>query len=127
MMSRSKKLFLGLLAAWTPIYMVIFLVWWALMFWSFDQGGPQPPNEQFFASFAVIAVLHAGTMLSAFGQMFCYLYHALTKNDAIDPNMKVVWVIALFFVSMIAIPLYWLLYIWREPEASVAKVKGAFD
>jgi hypothetical protein len=43
------------------------------------------------------------------------------KNDRVDKDKKVLWAIVLFMGSMIAMPIYWYLYIWKsEPVSTVS-------
>jgi hypothetical protein len=36
------------------------------------------------------------------------------RNDRVDKDKKVLWAVVLFMGNMIAMPIYWYLYIWRE-------------
>ena len=37
------------------------------------------------------------------------------KNNRIENDKKVLWAIVLFMGNMIAMPIYWYIYIWKEP------------
>jgi hypothetical protein len=36
------------------------------------------------------------------------------RNDRVDKDKKVLWAVVIFMGNMIAMPIYWYLYIWRE-------------
>jgi hypothetical protein len=40
------------------------------------------------------------------------------RNDHVDKDKKVLWAVVLFMGNMIAMPIYWYLYIWREEKGS---------
>ena len=42
------------------------------------------------------------------------------RNDQVDKDKKVLWAVVLFMGNMIAMPIYWYLYIWKEPALSVS-------
>jgi hypothetical protein len=39
------------------------------------------------------------------------------RNDRVDKDKKALWAVVLFMGNMIAMPIYWYLYIWREAPA----------
>lgn len=36
------------------------------------------------------------------------------RNDRVEKDKKVLWAVVIFMASVIAMPIYWYLYIWRE-------------
>jgi hypothetical protein len=51
------------------------------------------------------------------GLLVFYIINVFNK-EAIRDTMKILWVILLIFGGPISMPIYWYLYIWKEPEAS---------
>lgn len=43
-----------------------------------------------------------------------YIGHVF-KNPAIAADKRALWAVVLFFGNVIAMPVYWFLYVWREP------------
>jgi len=45
------------------------------------------------------------------------------KNDYLEQNIKIMWVILICMVNMFAMPFYWYFYIWRKtpPVATLPK------
>ncbi len=44
-----------------------------------------------------------------------YIYHAVT-NDRLKGDAKLIWGVFLFMANILVMPVYWYLYIWREPD-----------
>jgi hypothetical protein len=42
------------------------------------------------------------------------------RNERVDKDKKVLWAVVLFMGNMIAMPIYWYLYIWKEPAVTSA-------
>jgi cytosine/uracil/thiamine/allantoin permease len=38
------------------------------------------------------------------------------RNDRVNKDMKILWAVVLFFGNFVAMPVYWYLYIWRDPK-----------
>ncbi len=63
--------------------------------------------------FMVIFPLHLLTMLLIMGLTVFYIVNVF-RNDRVDKDKKVLWAVVIFMGNMIAMPIYWYLYIWRE-------------
>jgi hypothetical protein len=116
-MSRAGKIALGAATVWPLLYMIIFFVSvFALMF-AFSAGEPAPadhvgPPVWFFGLFA----LHFLTMLWVLGLTAFYIVNVF-RNERVEKDKKALWAVVLFLGSIFAMPAYWYLYIWREPDA----------
>jgi hypothetical protein len=103
-MSRGKAITLGIFTAWPFVYVVLF-PW--LMFGIRSSGsGP---------GFGIIFPLHLLTMLEIFVLLaICIVY--LFRTERVAQDKKALWAVVLFLGHMIAMPVFWYLYIWKEPE-----------
>lgn len=93
--------------------MALFFAMFAFMWVHFanvasHHGRPAEPPMFFFYLFP----LHFLTMLLMFGLTATYVVHAF-RTDLVDPDKRVIWVIALIFGNILAFPIYWYLYMWR--------------
>jgi hypothetical protein len=52
-------------------------------------------------------------MLLSFALTGVYVFHVY-RSDRVEQDRKVLWVVILFFGNMIAFPIYWYFYLWRE-------------
>ena len=66
--------------------------------------------------FAALFAVHLFTMLLIMGLMAFYIVQVV-RTDRLDQNMRILWTILICMVAMGAMPVYWYLYIWREPLA----------
>jgi len=49
------------------------------------------------------------------GMLIFYIIH-IYKSNRIAKNQRSLWVVLLIFGSLLVYPVYWYLYIWREPK-----------
>ena len=114
-MSRGKAIALAVFTIWPILYMVFFM---GAMFWmmmsDFSGGGDRsrPPTL-----FLIILPLHLLTMLAMFALLVIYIVHVF-KTDRVPQDQKALWAVVLFLGNVIAMPVYWYLYIWKQPEKS---------
>ncbi len=112
-MSKPAKVILGIATLWPPVYLVIFIGFWFYLVLSItSQGGSGLP-------FGVIAifVLHGFTMLWTFALIAIYIYNVF-NNGRVANDKKALWAVVLFLGNMIAMPIYWYLYIWRDRDSN---------
>jgi len=109
-LSRPMKVCIGLLTVWPILYMGVFFLFVFSNFFlaSTNQGGPGLMN-----SFGLLFGLHCCTMLLILGLMVFYVVH-IVKATFEKTEMKIIWLILVLLGGMIAMPVYWYLYIWRE-------------
>lgn len=97
---------LGAASVWPPIYLLIFM---GIAFYSVIAGGNDPA-----AVWMLVVPFHLLTILLVIGLMIFYIVDVF-RNERVNKDMKVLWAVVLFMGTMIAMPVYWYLYIWREP------------
>jgi len=109
-MEKPGKVALGAATLWPFLYMVIFFgfIFSSILFLPGD-GGP----GGFPAAFAVLFALHIFTMLLIMGLSIFYIVDVF-RNNRVDKDKKALWAVVIFLGNMIAMPIYWYLYIWKE-------------
>lgn len=112
-MKRGSKIWLGVATIWPLFYLLLFFVFMISMF--FIVGGDRNDGT---TSFLIVLMLplHLLTMLLIMGLPVFYIVNVF-RNDRVVKNMKVLWAVVIFFGSIIAMPIYWYLYIWRAVQA----------
>ena len=106
-MNKTKAIILAAFTVWPVVYMFLFMAGIAgSMF--FMRGGSGPMQ----GFFGVVVVLHLLTMLEMAGLLVYYILN-LFKTDAVAQDKKALWAVVLFMGNMIAMPVYWYLYIWK--------------
>lgn len=110
-MTKSKALLLGACTAWPIIYMFLFMgVVFSQVF--FVGMANQAPQEQMPVMMKIIFPLHFLTMIWIFVLLAVYIRH-IFKTDTVPQDKKALWAVVIFCGNMIAMPVYWYLYIWK--------------
>jgi hypothetical protein len=116
-MSRSKKIFIGILAFLPLISAAVFLIYFfAAIFPELirleQQHGDVPPDfffgnmVGFIASVIILVFLQLGLMIY-------FIIHTI-NNKRVKNEERIIWVLLFIFVSSIAYPIYWGIRIWPE-------------
>lgn len=115
-MNTPTKTLIGLATLWPIVYMGLFFafVFGSFFFLSTSAGQEVGPP----VSFMVIFLLHLLTMLWMVALTVFYIVNVF-RNDRVEKDKKVLWAVVLFMGSVIAMPIYWYLYIWKEPAVSL--------
>lgn len=125
-MTRSQKVFVGILAFLPLIASAIFAVYFFTAFFPEimrmeHEHGDVPP-EFFFSNmigfFATVIIL----VFVQLGLMIYFIIHAL-NNKRVKNEERIIWVLLFIFVSTIAYPIYWGIRIWPEEKTDSNFVK----
>ncbi len=68
----------------------------------------------FFLMFPVVIFIN----LLYMGLMVFYIIHII-NSSRVPHDQQALWVLLLFFLNFLVMPVYWYLYIWREPRGSL--------
>lgn len=112
-MKKPAKIILGIATLWPILFVAIFLLY----------GFFLPVVPQLREVGNVMFYIGAPTMLWVMALIILYFINVL-KNDQIRGENKAWWVVLLFFTHIIAMPIYWYLYIWREPENTIEETSS---
>jgi hypothetical protein len=108
-MKKPVKVLLGLATLWPFSYLIpFFTVIFSTVVFMPSSGEPGPPPL-----IALILPLHLFTMLAVMALMVFYIVNVF-RNDRVDNDKKALWAVVLFMGNMIAMPIYWYLYVWRD-------------
>ena len=111
LMTKSKKIILGIATIWPILYTVFFFLLVFSQFLFVSSGGSL---NELPIGISLIFPLYFITIILMFVLIFIYVKNVF-KNDRIQ-DKKALWVVAIFLGSYIAMPIYWYLYIWKEPR-----------
>ncbi len=119
-MSRQAKIIVGVATFWPIVYVAFFVGFIAALVISQGFGSPQVggPDDGVPKWFIVFLLFHIMTGLLVIGLMIFYIVD-LFRNPRVPGEMKALWAIVLFLGNLVSMPVYWYLYIWREPKAEV--------
>ena len=116
-MTKPTKILLGLATLWPFFYMVLFFVFVFSSVLFLSSPGSEAGEP---VAFVTLFVLHLITMFVTLALTVFYIVNVF-RNERVDKDKKVLWAVVLFMGNMIAMPVYWYLYIWNEPALSVSE------
>ncbi len=77
---------------------------------------PTPFPTEFFAGFGIVFLLFFVSII-AYYALFILFVIDVFKNDRIIEDVKIIWMFALFFGSIISLPIYWFMYFRTAPAS----------
>jgi hypothetical protein len=113
-MKTPTKILLGLASLWPLVYMALFFIFVLSSFFFLSRSAGQEVGPPI--SFMVIFLLHLLTMLWIIALTVFYIVNVF-RNQRVDKDKKALWAVVLFMGNVIAMPIYWYLYVWKEPAA----------
>jgi hypothetical protein len=123
-MKKSRKIWLGIATIWPIVYMFLFMasIFSLFIFSGMGSGGPPVGGSNsilFPLGFMGLFAVHLLTILGTLALTVFYIIRVF-KTERLDQNMKIMWMLLLFFMGMFAQPVFWYLYIWRDtPELAL--------
>ena len=113
-MSRSSKLFIGLLS-FLPI--ILLLVLFFMLFRMFPQffewEHHDPTPQEMFSTFGPVFILGIIMGLLSLGLLVFFIMH-LVRNKTMDGTERVIWVLVFLFAGIVGYPIYWYMRVWKE-------------
>jgi hypothetical protein len=114
-LSRPLKVVIAVLTAWPFLYMFLFFAFIAgTMIWisAMPQGGGSDSSGPAVA-FLVLMAAHLATILLTLGLSAFYIVF-LFKTDRVPQDKKALWAVVLFLANMLAMPVFFYLYVWPD-------------
>ena len=107
-MSKAQKIFLGAATISPLLYLIVVLPTPLRIVFTTDPMSPDAPDWfLYFTAFHFFMYLYTGLLLAF------YLIH-LFGNKGISKENKAFWAFLLIFGSVLTMPLYWYLHVWRS-------------
>lgn len=114
-MKKSTKILLGAGTLWPFVYIFIFILFFFTT--ALIAPGREEGTAVFGAMMVVILAMHLFTMALSMGLTIFYIVNVF-RNPRVDQDKKVLWAVVIFFANLFAMPVYWYLYIWKEPAVA---------
>lgn len=113
-MSRSSKLFIGLLSFLPIILGIVFLITLLNMFPEFIYWDKNEPDA--FTVFQTIRPIIILGILLAFLSICLLVFFImhLVRNKKIESTERIIWVLVFLFAGGIGYPVYWYMRVWKE-------------
>ena len=112
-LNKPVKIFLGIVSCIPFLYLIFFFGFIAFTFMS-TFSNPSV-SKTVFNFFPVIFVLHMSMILLMFALIVFYIVY-LFQTDRVGQDKKVLWAVILFLGGMIAMPIFWYLYVWKPAD-----------
>lgn len=125
-MSRSIKLFLGA-STLVPMVLTGYLLLRLLSsFWGVADSGGAVSTETFIQMFHELLGVLAITVGSSVALLCACLWHLLVHSARRGSSSQTaLWALALLFLSILAMPIYWFAEVWPEGEGQQARLRRA--
>ncbi len=124
-MKKSTKVLLGIATVWPILWIPIFI---AAMFSTILLNGPgRPPDPDVFPlAMLIILPIH---MLTVFGSIALSIFYIVNvfRNNRVKKDQQVLWVVMLIMFGMIAEPIYWYMYIWKDEAPAMGAEPKALN
>jgi len=96
---------------WPIVYMILFMGVMFSQVLMMDFGN-QAPLGHLPTMINIIFPLHFLTMIWIFVLVAIYIKH-IFKTGVVPQEKKALWAVVIFMGNMVAMPVYWYLYIWK--------------
>lgn len=126
-MTRSKKIFIGLLAFLPLIASAVFVLFFFTSFFpeiiKMDQEHGDITPEFFFSNMMGFIAWVIALVFVQLGLMIFFIIHTM-NNKRVKNEERIIWVLVFIFASTIGFPIYWGIRIWPEekPESNFVKM-----
>jgi hypothetical protein len=114
-MTKNGKILLGLATIWPLVYLAIFItaIFSIALIYNINGARGEFISDPPLLAIGLIIIIHLMTAFGIIGLVIFYILN-IVKNDSVSQNKKAPWLIGLFFASVIVMPIYWYLHIWRD-------------
>ena len=112
-LSRPAKIVVGALTLVPFVHIVAFMTAFLWVFVRISQIEDGPPPDGIERWFFLVFALHFAMMLFVWVLIAFYMVY-LFKTDRVPADKKALWAVVLFMAGLIAMPVFFWLYIWPE-------------
>lgn len=125
-MKKPAKIALIIASIWPLVWMILFFVFMFGTMFFFASTTPKHGNNApgMPLAFMLFFAGHMLTILLMFALTAFYIVY-LFRTDRIAQDKKALWAVVLFMGNMLAFPVFWYLYIWKEPEITDSQLPPA--
>jgi hypothetical protein len=122
-LSRPVKIVIGGLTLVPLVHIVVFMGTFLFVFLRISQMRPGTSSQDVGHGieqwFFVLMALHFAMILVAWALIAFYIVF-LFRTDRVPQDKKALWAVVLFMAGLIAMPIFFWLYIWPERDAPAA-------
>ncbi len=113
-MSRSTKLFVGILSFLPILLLLVFFFMFFRMIPEFMQWeGRDPEPYEMFDTFMPVFFIAIFMSILSLGLLIFFIMH-LVRNKTMDSTERIIWILVLLFAGIIGYPIYWYMRVWKD-------------
>ena len=111
-MSKPSKILLRVTTVWPLVYMLLFIVVMLAIIWSTGSEKGEASSGAILW-IRILPCIHLLTMLWVLLLLIFYIVNVF-RNERVPADKKTLWAVVLFLGNIIAMPVYWYHYVWRD-------------
>jgi len=113
-MSRSSKLFVGILSFLPIVLLLVFFFMFFSMIPEFMRWEDRDPDPyEVFDTFMPVFLTTIFMSILSLGLLIFFIMH-LVRNKTMDSTERIIWILVLLFAGIIGYPIYWYMRVWKE-------------
>jgi hypothetical protein len=117
-LSRPVKVVVGALTLVPFLHIAAFMATFLWVFVQISQSQHGPPPQGIEAWFFAVMAVHFAMILFVWALLAFYIVY-LFKTDRVPKDKKALWAVVLFMAGLIAMPVFFWLYIWPDDAPAV--------
>lgn len=114
-LSRTTSAIIGVLTGLPLVYAFTFVTYLIPRLFFLGSSGERA-NPSYFELFRLTFALHGAMILLTLGLLTFYVVFVY-RAEAVPVSRKPLWTIVLVLGSIIAMPVFWYLYLWRRQSS----------
>jgi len=117
-MSRSSKIFIGILS-FLPIVLVFVMLFMVLRLiptfieWGNNSHNYEPAPQEIFSVFSPMFIVGFGMAILSLGLLIFFIMH-LIRHKAMESTERIIWVLVFLFAGIVGYPIYWYMRVWKN-------------
>lgn len=112
--SKGGRIALGIAAIWPLIWGAIFSLAFRDIFGTLGTPGASA-HAEVVVSVIAFFMLHIFTVVLLMALLALYIVH-IGMSGRVPKNRMALWIVLVLLGNMLAMPVYWYLYVWRTPQ-----------
>jgi hypothetical protein len=117
-MSRSSKLFIGILSFLPIVLLIVLFFMFLRLFPTFIEWGNngdnyEPAPQEVFSLFGPLFIVGFGMGILSIGLLIFFIMH-LIRNKAMDSTERIIWILVFLFAGIVGYPIYWYMRVWKN-------------
>ena len=129
-LSKPLKIIIGILTLFVMLFPFVIPVFMVLWVFSFSLPLADLPTNtetvevgKIMLPMLLYFAVMAGYAISQLGLQIFYIIHAI-KNRVTTETNRILFVLGTFFLPFVAMPIYYIIYVWKDTPAEAAAYPG---